>query len=843
MIQKLKPEDLYKCCELDFFNFNTTEDIGEYSGTIGQEKALRSIDFGLSLESKGFNIFALGDIGTGKMRTIKALLSERVASEKVPPDWCYVYNFKDPDTPMAISLEPGEGAVFQGDMNEFVKTLRGDIPRAFESKEYDKQRGRIIEEFQQKQKDLFSSLEEEAQSKGFAIRKTVSGLLIVPVKKTGEPLTEEEFAALDEKTRKKVEDLGKVLQEKLDDVVRAVREAEKLVKEMLSRLEREIALGSVGHLIEDLKEKYKDNGRIVEYLSAVREDVLSHIEDFKPTDEQPPPLPFMKMPKPEVSFSRYTVNVIVNNGECKGAPVVIESNPTYLNLYGRTEYKVQYGMAMTDFTMIRAGSLHRANGGYIVINAMDLLKNIFSYDALKRSIRNREIRIEDVWEQYRLVSTTSLKPEPIPLDVKVILHGNPNIYYLLYNLDEEYREIFKVKADFDSRMDRTPENMEKYASFVATCQKEENLLPFDRSGVSKIVEYGSRLADHQEKLSTKFSYVADLVRESHYWAKKENSPVVKAGHIVKAVDEKILRVNRIEERLREATLEDTLIVNTAGAKTGQVNGLAVLSMGDYSFGKPSRITARTYTGKAGVVNIERETKMSGKIHEKAIMIITGYLGSRYASRKPISLSASITFEQLYEMIEGDSASCAELYVLLSSISGVPLKQSFAVTGSMDQNGDVQPIGGVNQKIEGFFDLCKSRGLNGEHGAIIPRRNVKHLMLRQEVVAAVKNGSFTIYPIDRVEEGLEILAGVPAGEMKEDGTYPEGTINNLVMKRLEEISAALERKRERTPETVASSLSPGSTDDGSQSEGAVQYLMKRIDELSAALENMKGRDQG
>lgn len=840
MVQPLKAEDLYRCCELDFFTFTTTEDIGEFPGTIGQEKAMRAMDFGLSLESMGFNIFALGEVGTGKMRTIKTLLSEKSMTEKVPPDWCYVYNFKEPDFPLAISLDPGRGALFQNDMNELIKVLRGEIPKAFESKEYEKQRGKRIEEFQQRQKELFSKLEEEAQSKGFTIRKAVSGLLIVPVKKTGEPLTEEEFAALDEKTRSKVEEIGKQLQERLDDIVREVRDAEKHVKEVLSGLEREIAIGAIGHFIEDLKRKYSSHGKIVEYLNAVREDILSHLEDFKPAEEQAPPLPFMKLPKQEVSFARYTVNVIVNNSECKGAPVVIESNPTYLNLFGRTEYKVQYGMATTDFTMIKAGSLHKANGGYIVINAMDLLKNIFSYDALKRSIKDRVIKMEDVWEQYRLVSTAGLKPEPIPLDVKVILHGNPYLYYLLYNLDEEYREIFKVKADFDNRMDRTPENMEKYASFVATCQKEEKLLPFDRTGVAKIVEYGSRLADHQQKLSTKFSYVADLVRESHYWAQKEGSPVVKSEHVVRAVDERVLRVNRIEERLREATLEDTLIVNTSGTKVGQVNGLAVLSMGDYSFGKPSRITARTFTGRAGVVNIERETKMSGKIHEKAIMIIASYLGGKYATRRPISLSASITFEQLYDMVEGDSATCAELYALLSSIAGVPLKQSFAVTGSMDQNGEVQPIGGVNQKIEGFFDLCKERGLNGEHGVIIPKRNVRHLMLREEVVNAVNEGRFLIYPIERMEEGLEVLTGMPAGALQEDGSYPEGTINYLVMKRLEEISTALEKRKEQVLESAIAGAAR-KEENGSGNEEMIRFLLRRVEELTAALENRKGKE--
>jgi lon-related putative ATP-dependent protease len=394
-----------------------------------------------------------------------------------------------------------------------------------------------------------------------------------------------------------------------------------------------------------------------------------------------------------------------------------------------------------------------------------------------------------------MISTAGLKPEGIPLNTKVVLVGNPYIYYMLYSLDEESRELFKVKADFDSRMDRTPETMLQYAGFIAHCQREEKLLPFDRSGVAAIIESSSRFADHQDKLSVKFSTIMDLMRESHYWAKKAESKVVKDEHVKKALDEKVLRVNRVEERMREMTLEDTIIVNTAGAKVGQINGLAVLDFGDYSFGKPSRITAKTFAGKAGIVNIERETKMSGKIHEKAILIISSYLGSKYAVKSPISLSASITFEQLYEMIEGDSATCAELYALLSSISGVPLKQSFAVTGSMDQNGDVQPIGGVNQKIEGFFELCRMRGLDGTHGVIIPRRNAKHLVLRQEVVDAVRDGKFSIYTIDRMEEGLEILTGLSAGELQEDGTYPEGTINFLVTKRLTEIGEALEKKKE------------------------------------------------
>ena len=799
MPRTLSVDELYRCCDLKMFEFNTTEDITVLDGTIGQERALRALDFGLSLESSGFNIFLLGENGTGKMTTVKSILKTRAAGEPIPSDWCYVYNFADPDVPQAIPLEPGRAAVFQKDMEELVKILRVEIPKVFESKEYDKQKSKIFEDFQKKQRELFGALEEEAHQKGFSIRKTVSGLLIVPVKKAGEPLSEEEFEALDEKTRKKIEEMGKSLQEKLDDIVRTVRESEKLVKEQMASLERDAALSAVGHLIDELESKYRDMEKITKYLDAVEEDILAHLEDFKATEEQAPPLPFMRPSKAEPTFTRYAVNVLVNNKDTKGAPFVIESNPTYYNLFGRVEFKVQFGMALTDFSMIKAGSLHRANGGYLVINALDMLRNIFSYDALKRAIRNREVKIEDIWEQYRLMTTTTLKPDPIPLDVKVILLGSPYLYYLLYNLDEEYRELFKVKADFDGRMDRSSENLKKYSEFISRKCREESLLHFDRTGVAKIVEYGSRLAEHQSKLSARFSEVTDLIRESHYWASKAGGKIVTGEHVERALEEKVYRNNRVEERLRELTMEDTLIVKTSGAAVGQINGLAVLSMGDYAFGKPSRITATAWAGKAGVMNIERETKMSGRIHEKAILIITNYLGSRYASKKPISLSASITFEQLYDMIEGDSATCAELYALLSSIAGVPIKQSIAITGSMDQNGDVQPIGGVNEKIEGFFDLCKVRGLDGSHGVIIPSRNIKNLMVKREVADEVKAGRFAIYPIDRVEEGIEILMGMPAGEMRPDGTYPDGTFNYLVAKRLEEITEATKPKKEEEEE--------------------------------------------
>ncbi|MCK9227567.1 MAG: ATP-binding protein [Syntrophorhabdaceae bacterium] len=802
MITKLNPDQLYRKCDPGSFTFNITDAIVELPLTIGQDKALKSIDFGLNMDSQGFNIFAIGESGTGKMSTVMHMLKKKAADEQAPADWCYVHNFKDPDSSIALSFGPGQGVVFQKEIDEMLKVLKIEIPKAFESKEYETQKNKIIDEFQQKQTEYLTRLDTEAKERGFTVRRTPTGVLIVPVKENGEMMAKEEFEALDTKAKRKIEETGRLFQEKLNDVVRILREAEKIVREMVNRLDRMVAMDLIGPMIDVIQKKYADEEKVVKYLDDVKEDILTHLDDFKATEEVPPPIPFLKMPKPENTLARYAVNAIVDNGESKGAPVVYESNPTYLNLFGRMEYRVQYGMASTDFTMIKAGSLHKANGGYLVVDVLELLRNPFSYEALKRALKNREIRVEDVLEQYRLISTAGLKPEAIPLNAKVILIGNPYLYYLLHAYDEDSRELFKVKADFDSRMDRNQQNVDKYAMYIAQCQKDEDLLPFDNTAVARLVEMGSRFADDQDKLSTRFSDIADLIRESHYWAKKNGNDTVRAEHVTQAVNEKIDRVNRIEERLREMMLDDTLIVNTQGEKIGQVNGLAVLDMGDYSFGKPSRITAKTFMGRAGVVNLERETKMSGKIHEKAILIITSYLGGKYAVRKPISLSASITFEQLYEMIEGDSATCAELYALLSSISGVPLRQSFAVTGSMDQNGDVQPIGGVNQKIEGFFRLCKMRGLDGSNGVIIPRRNTRNLVLSEDVREAVEKGLFNVYTMDRMEEGLEILTGMKAGELQADGTYPEGTINFLVEKRLTEISEAMEKKKDEEQDALS-----------------------------------------
>jgi lon-related putative ATP-dependent protease len=791
MAENLTPEQLSNLCDPSELGFESTADVTPTPGTIGQERAMNAIEFGLSLKSKGFNIYILGESGTGKMTSIMQQVRALAKELPVPEDWCYVYNFKEPDVPQSITLPPGDAVKFQKDMQEMVKALQAEMPKVFEAKEYERSRSSIFEKFQENQKAMFGDLEDEAKDKGFSVRKNVSGLVVVPVVPSGEPLTEDEFEKLDTEHRERIEALGKALQEKLDDIVRAVRKLEKGLKDSVTELERNAALSPVKHYIDEIKEKFGSNKKILQYLDDVREDILANLEDFKPQDEQhQSPLPFMRPQKAEPTFTRYLVNVLVNNAEAEGAPCIYESNPTYYNLFGRIEHKFQYGVAVTDFSLVKGGALHRANGGYLVLDALDLLRNLFSYEALKRCLRQKEIKMEDMWEQYKMVTSSTLKPEAVPLDVKVILVGNPHIYYMLYNLDEEYREHFKVKADFESRMERNSNTMRRYAEFVAAKCKEEGIKDFHNTGVAKIIEYGSRLSDHQEKLSSKFSVVADLLREAHFWAGKNGSDLVKGEHVEEAIRERTFRNSSIEDRMREMMQEDTIIVETSGSRVGQVNGLAVLSTGDYSFGKPSRITATSYAGRRGLMNIERETKMSGKIHEKAILIISNYIGSRYGRIKPISISSSITFEQLYDMVEGDSATCAELYALISSISDVPLRQDIAVTGSMDQNGDVQPIGGVNEKIEGFFDLCKLRGLDGSNGVIIPRRNLKHLMLKSEVRDAVKDGKFFVHAIDRMEEGLELLTGMSAGEPDENWEFPEGTVNHLVMKRFEAIAKAL-----------------------------------------------------
>ncbi|MEK7773688.1 MAG: ATP-binding protein, partial [Deltaproteobacteria bacterium] len=778
----LQAESLRWRCRPDVFSFETTEDLPALEEIIGQARALRSIEFGLGITGHNYNIFVLGEGGTGKSTTVKDIIEKKARAESVPDDWCYVFNFSDPDSPQALNLPPGKGSDLAGEMEELVESLRRDIPKVFESKDYEKHRDEIIEGQQERTRALFFRLEQKAMEKGLVLKKSVSGLSVVPAR-NGKAMSHDEFEALPNDKKAAIEEDLKIFQDRLSDAIREARVIEKDTKERINALDREVVQYVVNPLANELLEKFRDFPGVVDFVNLVKENVLGNIDDFRTREEQAIAIGAFKLPKQEPSFERYRVNLMVNNRETAGAPVVYETNPTYYNLFGRIEYRVQFGVASTDFTMIRAGSIHKANGGYLIVNAIDILRNIFVYDSIKRMIKNGEIRIEDVWEQYRLVSTTTLKAAPIPVNIKFVMIGDPFIYYLLYNLDTEYRKLFKVKADFDTVMPRDDGNVFKYALFAAARCRANGLIPFDRTGVARIVEYGCRLAGDQERLSARFNEIENLMTEASYWAKTAGASAVSGAHVETAERERIYRNSKIEDKLRDYIKEDTIMVSTDGMAVGQVNGIAVLDPGDYAFGKPSRITARTFMGDSGVVNIEREVKLSGRIHNKALMILTSFLGERHGQGFPLTLSASICFEQLYDEIEGDSATLSETYALLSSLSGLPIDQGVAVTGSMNQKGEVQPIGGVNEKIEGFFEVCSAKGLTGRQGVIIPRRNVRNLMLKKEVIDAVAAGRFHIYPIDMVDDGIEILTGIAVGERAKDGKYPEGTVNNLVEARL------------------------------------------------------------
>jgi predicted ATP-dependent protease len=789
---RLAPEKLRWTCDPALFDFETTEELPDLDYAIGQQRALRSIEFGLGMEETGFNLFISGETGTSRTSTIRNILKKRAKEEPQPSDWVYVNNFKDSDSAISLALPAGKGSELAADMKVLVDAFKTDIPKALESPEYEARRAEILDEYQKSNNDFFQTLEKESAKHGFVLQRTVSGLVIVP-QTGGRNYTQEEYEKLTEKKRQKLDQTGKKLTEKLNDVLRRVRDNEKLTKDALAQADRDLGMSCLGHRLDPLKEKYAGLERVLAYLDAVQEDILNNLEDFKPQSAQPQ-IPGIKMTRQEPTFERYEVNVLVDNKETEGAPVVFESNPTYNNLFGRIEHVMQYGgVTVTDFTMIRSGALHRANGGYLVIDAREVLINPFVWDALKRCIRTGDIRIEDVLEQYRFMTMVTLKPEAVPMQTKIIMIGTPWIYYLLFYMDPDYRKFFKVKAEFDSRLARTPEIMNDYALFVATHCRCEKLLHFDRTGIARLLEYTSRMVEDQHKVSSQFMEIADFIREASFWAHKDGHTIVRGDDVLRAAEEKVYRVNRIEERMHELYEDGSIMVDTDGAVVGQINGLSVIGLGDHTFGRPSRITARVYTGQAGMVNIEREVKLSGPIHDKGVMILTGYLGGTFAADRPLSLSASICFEQSYDGIEGDSASSTELYALLSALSGVPIKQGIAVTGSVNQRGMIQPIGGVNFKIEGYFAVCTSQGLTGHQGVMIPRTNERHLMLNDAVMEAVTAGTFHIWSVETIEQGIEILTGMKAGQRDKHGRFPKKTIFHLVDERLAEMA---ERMKER-----------------------------------------------
>lgn len=782
---ELTPEQLTLHFPPERLAGETTDDIEPLEGIIGQERAVRAMEFGLRVKHPGYNIYMAGPTGTGKNTYARRIVQEFARKEPVPDDWVYVYNFAAPDEPIALSLPPGMGSQLARDMDELVEELKAAVPRHFESDDYEKQRDAIVREFQEQSQALIDQAEKVAQEHGFALRRTSTGFATVPLV-DGRPITQEEFETLPEEQRRALEAANKEIHAHVAEATRRIRALEKQARERVRELEREVARSAVSQPLAELKEKYQALPRVVAWLEAVERDIIESIDEFKDEDEDEPPMPWVRR-RGRRSFVRYRVNLLVDNQSTQGAPVVIEANPTFANLFGKLEYRHELGAMVTDFTMIKAGALHRANGGYLIVQAQDLLKNPWAWDGLKRALKSGEVRIESPGEQMGVLPVSALKPQPIPVRVKIVMVGSPYLYHLLLYADEEFRKYFKVLADFDVEMPISDEHANAYARFVAAVCRRDGLKPFHREAVARIIEHSARLAEHKGRLSTRFNEIVEVVYEASAWAEAEGAPLVRASHVRRAIQEQEYRSSRVEEKFLELLAEGQILVDVDGERVGQVNGLSIVELGDYTFAKPTRITASVAVGDRGVVNIEREVEMSGRIHDKGVLILSGYLAEKYPIGMPLALSASLCFEQLYEEIEGDSASSAELYALLSALSGLPIRQGIAVTGSVNQKGEIQPVGGVNRKIEGFFALCKLKGLTGQQGVIIPQANVVNLVLRDEVVEAVREGRFHIWAVRTVDEGISILTGVPAGEPDPDGFYPDDTVNGRVWRTLEEMS--------------------------------------------------------
>ncbi|WZL72157.1 AAA family ATPase [Clostridiaceae bacterium 35-E11] len=793
---KVPVEKLKNKCDSSCFEFDTTADLYPLQGIIGQKRAAEALEFGLDIRKKGYNIFVSGQSGTGRNSYVLAIAEKKGETKKTPDDWVYVHNFKNPDSPIALHLKSGMGEVFKKEINNVIEALKKEIPQIFMGKEYENQKSNLIQQYQNETQETIDELNAMAKKYGFMFSQTERGLVSIPIKEE-RPMSEEEYKSLGPEEMEKLRKNSNELSLETIDFFNKLRRLEEAYRNTLKQLDEKMGLNVVTFYINQLKEKFKDRECVVKYLDLLQADIVEHIDKFK-TDKNEEnmsnPFAMFQMRSAQAFTDRYEVNLFIDNREKKGAPIINETNPTYYNLIGRIEYKNEMGVMKTDFTQIKPGALHQANGGYLILQAKDLLTNPFAWNALKRALKTNEVTMEGLDKQIGYVVTTSLKPQPIPLDIKVILVGDPYTYQLLYYYDEDFKKLFKIMADFDIEMDRDEQNMYKMARFIATHCEKEGLKHFDKSAVGRVIEYSSRLADNQVKLSSRFNQVVEILYEADRFAEIMGSEIVKVEHIEKAITEKVYRNNKYEEKILEMFEDGTYLLDVENEKVGEINGLAVTGTGEYSFGKPSKITVTTYRGKTGIINIEREVKKSGSIHDKGVLILNGYIGEKFAQDTPLALSANIVFEQLYSGVDGDSASSTELYALLSSLSNVPIKQSIAVTGSVNQRGKIQPIGGVNEKIEGFFKVCKLKGLTGQQGVMIPHQNVKNLMLNDEVIHAVKNELFHIYAIKSVEEGIEILTGMPAGTKDENGEYPQNTIFYKVDKKLREFSKSEEEEK-------------------------------------------------
>jgi lon-related putative ATP-dependent protease len=789
MIAELPVEKLRWSCNPQGLGCDTSQETKPLTAIIGQERAVRALQFGLGIKEMGFNIYVAGPSGTGRTTAVKRFLEATAKEKPAPPDWCYVANFQDNYHPKTLSFPPGLAREFHKEMKDLIEGIQQHLQKAFESEEYAKKGEETVKELRTQKEELFKKIHEKAAQEGFSIQTTPIGMVIIPLK-DGKTLIGEEFRALTPEEKEEISKKQGELQEELKAASRQARWFDKSSIEKLHQLDRKVAEYILDPAIEDFKEKYLNLPEVINHLEEVRNNIYENLSLFRTKPQAQAVSPFPPVDQKEKLLKQYAVNILVDNAKLKGVPVVIELNPTYNNLFGRIEKEAQFGALVTDFTMIREGSLHRANGGYLVLQAEDVLRNLFSWDSLKRALRNKKIIIEEAGERLGFLTTKTLRPEPIHLDIKVVLIGTSWLYHLLYISDEDFRELFKVKSDFDVVMDRTEENIQAYTSFACMICEEEKLKHLDSSALAKLVEYGCRLASDQEKLSTRFSDISDVIRETNYYAVQEDSSYINQAHVKKAIEEKFYRSNLLQEKIEEMIGRGTLMIDITGEKVGQVNGLSIINLGDIIFCRPNRITASIGLGREGLIDIEREAKLGGPIHSKGVMILSGFLAEKYARDKLLSLSARLVFEQSYSEVEGDSASSTELYAILSSLSGVPIKQGISVTGSINQKGEVQVIGGVNEKIEGFFEVCKMKGLTGEQGVIIPDTNTTNLMLKEEVVEAAKDGKFHIWPVRHIDEGIEILTGMKAGERSGDGTFDEGTINYLVDHQLRKMADAL-----------------------------------------------------
>lgn len=788
MFNELKYNNLKNFCNLDELGFKSIKEIESFSDIIGQGVASDALDFGLRIKSKGYNIYVSGVPGTGKTTFAKKYAMEIAKTEPTPDDLCYVYNFENPKCPKLLRFPAGMGKKFKDDFDEVINVLSIEIPKAFISDNFENEKDKILKDYQDKRDDVIKKMTEEAKKHEFGVKMTNSGMYFLPII-DGQTISEDDFETLTDEQKDTISEKSEIVQEKAAEIMRVIKDYEKDTKKEIDDIEYNTSLLIVGRFFSALQEEYTLNDDVIKYLQEVKEDIIDNAncfveEDSDDEDAMQLMAPWLSKKNNEDSLSKYKINLIVDNSETVGAPVIENYNPTYTNLIGDIEYDNEYGNFTTDYMKIKPGILHEANGGYLILSVVDLLSNMYSWEALKRVIKTGEIVIEPL-KEYQLggISVSTIKPEKIKVDVKIILIGTSYYYDLLSENDDEFLKLFKICSMFDYEMNKNSENQFAICQFVKKFADRNDVLDFDVSAVAEIIEYSSRIAERQDKFTTKFSQLNEILEESNVWAKLDNSDVISRKYVVKAIEKKLERIRLYENKLNDMIFENEIMIDTEGHKVGQINGLAVMDMGGYTFGKPTRITATTYMGKAGIVNIEKEAEMSGNIHDKGVQVIIGFLGENFAQDFPLSLSCRICFEQNYNGIDGDSASSTELYCILSSLSGLPINQEISVTGSVNQKGEIQPIGGVTYKIEGFFDICKKRGLTGNQGVIIPVQNVKDIVLKNEVIEAVKEGKFHIYPISSIDEGISILTGVKAGKKGARGKYPQNTVYGRVYKKL------------------------------------------------------------